>query len=422
MIILFNLNKYIGGGETILIQFARYLKREKIEYSILSQKENSFIGEVAQKEDLSLIDWKFNDDSLVYVSENKIINLRKYLCSFLPNKKINIFTFCFRDLYNSIILFSEFDNNIYISHGFYHPEDDLYLTSFFGGKRRNVYNINLCKELHNGSAAIFPNINAVNAIFKGETKFTHFYKEGSNIFPLIVDRPSTNFRYGIDEEKNAIICISRFVSFKIGAIMGIVKYVKRNPKYHLNLIGYGTYGFVIKIYILLYKLKNVSLHGRVSPENLFQIISKCNVGYAQGASMLEISKYGIPTIIAPYSRLLDIFNGNFKCLGVYQLKENFEYGDRYFHPNDDSFIDIDAAFRLISQNKEQIQSNYGKIRKHFPDNVFNNIIKYINSSTIRISQLAKEVKKISAFRSICRNIYLKIFNSKLMILSYIFIN
>ena len=42
MIVLFNLNKYLGGGEVLLLRFAEFLKSEKKDFLILCH-ENSYI-------------------------------------------------------------------------------------------------------------------------------------------------------------------------------------------------------------------------------------------------------------------------------------------------------------------------------------------------------------------------------------------
>jgi len=128
-IILFNLNGYIGGGETILVRYAEYLKDNNVEYSILCAFENSWIESNAWAKKLNYINWPVKNDSLIYFPD-KIPHVRSYLESELKSDNaINLFTFCMRDYVNAVLLFRESRLKINLFHGLYHPQDYEYLSS-----------------------------------------------------------------------------------------------------------------------------------------------------------------------------------------------------------------------------------------------------------------------------------------------------
>ena len=62
MIILFNLNKYLGGGEVILLRFAEHLKSKNVPFSILCMND-SYIFNKALENDYKTILWPSSVDS-----------------------------------------------------------------------------------------------------------------------------------------------------------------------------------------------------------------------------------------------------------------------------------------------------------------------------------------------------------------------
>lgn len=331
MIILLNTNNYIGGGETLCIRLARYLHENNVEYEILTYQEPCWILEEAKKNNLKYRIWPSKIDSINYQNNKERKNLVNYLKDvYLNYKELRIFTFCYRDLHNALYVFCQIKEiNVYFSHGLYHPEDILYLSSYALNKKRIIeQNRNILKKLSENSGILFVNDNGIKYSFNVKTKSELPECYNLPIIPIPIQiksvRDDNESILKKTEMVDHIICISRMVDFKIGAIMGIVRFVEKHRNFKLTLIGYGPWKFVISCFVFFKRMKNVVIMPGVKPEELEEYINKADIGYAQGTSILEIAKIGKPTIVAPYSKLSDIFNTKFKCLGVFG--DNFKNG------------------------------------------------------------------------------------------------
>ena len=127
-------------------------------------------------------------------------------------------------------------------------------------------------------------------------------------------------------------------------------------------------------------MKNITIYGKVNPDDLYQIIKEADLGYAQGTSILEIAKYGIPVVIAPYSRIQDVFNNNFNCMGVFGEKDNFNYGD-IIDDGSDNFVSLDQAiFKIVSNYDKYCKISINHVQKFDSDNIFKSIVSLIISS------------------------------------------
>jgi len=384
MIILFNLNKYVGGGEVLLIRFAEFLRENNIDYSIMSCKENSFIADESARLQLNFIPWPHNNDSVAYMSDlekDQLINSMSY--NFRNYTDLSVFTFCFRDAYNCLYTFSNLiDINVSFSTGIYHPKDIYYLSSMSLNKKYYInFNRGILKKYISNSSIIFMN-DASRDISVG-----HKNETGGSIAPIPIKLPNEiPLRYKNDRDENEynktrIICISRLVDFKIAAVLAIVRFVKNNPQYHLDLIGRGNLKFVIDLYCRFYNVQNIKLFDNIEPHQLDEIIDNSSIGYAQGTSILEISKRGIPTIIAPYSRLRDIFDTKLGCFGVFGEKNDFNFGD-ITSPKDHSFVSIPETIKKIENNYEFYRDICINHTKRFSsDKVFNEILTTIQNGS-----------------------------------------
>lgn len=347
MIVLINLNKYIGGGETLTIRFTEYLHNNKIDYCLISFGENSYIGENAARNGFNCIFWPNNESSVSYMGKTEKDELLRWATEkFDDFSTIKLFSFCFRDLYNSLYIFSRLnDKQITFATGIYHPEDIYYLSSFSVNKKKIIeFNRNLAKEMNKKNGVLFINKNA-ELMTLGELSFPN-----TNYISIPITLSNSLPKRKIDLKNIKIICISRFVSFKIGSIMGIIRFVKENRCYELHLVGYGIFKFIIDYYIKLHSLKNIIMYQKVDPEKLNSIIDNTDIGYAQGTSILEIAKRGLPVIIAPYSRLLDIFTKSYNCAGIFGESGYINYGDYVNNSTTDKFSIKDCIYK--------IQNNY----------------------------------------------------------------
>lgn len=353
MIILFNLNKYVGGGEILTIRIAEYFKKNNINYTLFAYEKDCYITEQAIIRDLNIVFWPETEDSVVYMTSKQkdllVNNVRKV---FDKEELLYSFTFCLRDLYNSLFVFSQFNNSkVYFSTGIYHPEDVYYLSSL-SIKRSNIigFNRNLLNNLTLKKAVLYINENAlVTSLGKQNELVTSF-------IPIPIPMPEKIPNRVLNQNcPIKIVCISRFVGFKIAAVLAIVRFVRKNKGYELSLIGYGIYRFILTFYMRINGMKNVKIYSGIGPEQLDKLIDQADIGYAQGTSILEIAKRGMPVVIAPYSNIPDIFNPNFLCMGVFGERNNFNFGDYRSNGGPES-VRIDETIK-------RVVSDYSKYRE-----------------------------------------------------------
>ena len=130
------------------------------------------------------------------------------------------------------------------------------------------------------------------------------------------------------ESVTRIVMISRFTDFKIGAVLNVMASVRKSPEYELSLIGFGTYKFLIKIWLQLFPSDRITFHGKIDPSDLKAYIEDATIGVAQGTAILEIAKFGIPVIVAPYSSLKHVISRQYKFAGIFSETEGgHEFGD-----------------------------------------------------------------------------------------------
>ncbi len=373
------MNKYLGGGEVLALRFAEYLHKTGHDYILLIHNdENCYLKNQAKEKKINYLIWPSNNDSVVYMNSSERLELQSKIANLLTCKDYFVFTFCFRDLYNSLYFFSRLGGkNIKYCTGIYHPEDVFYLSSLTLTKYKIV-------EFNRRIASAFAAKNAI--VFTNETArdtscdFINI-DSNENIFPIPININNLLIKKkSINKLKLRIVSISRFVDFKIGAVFAIIKFIRKNPTFHLDLIGYGPFEIIIRLYIFIFTVKNITIYGKVNPDDLYQIIKEADLGYAQGTSILEIAKYGIPVVIAPYSRIQDVFNNNFNCMGVFGEKDNFNYGD-IIDDGSDNFVSLDQAiFKIVSNYDEYCKISINHVQKFDSDNIFKSIVSLIISS------------------------------------------
>jgi hypothetical protein len=177
-----------------------------------------------------------------------------------------------------------------------------------------------------------------------------------------------------------IVCISRFVEFKIGSILAIVKIARKNKKYHLDIIGYGWWKFVLDMYIFIFNMKNINIYTNIKPDDLGLIIKKSEIGYAQGTSILEISKYGLPVIIAPYSKLKDIFVSGFRCMGVFGQKDDLNFGDTTSNTEFDLYSIESCINNIVDDYQYYCSLSKQHTKKFLSEIIYDQMIEVIYAS------------------------------------------
>lgn len=325
-IVLFNLNTYIGGGETLLTRYAMYLEVNSIDYLIVCAK-SSYIGSFAQENNLKFINWPLVEDSLIYRRE-AVGKVQDFFTNNLPKDvTINFFTFCMRDYVNTSLVFKDLNFDAKIFHGVYHNQDYKYLSSLsFTPQYYQIFFKDILRNLHSNNAVLFMNNHGfLESIGSTNSDLTPNFRPIP--ITLFDDEPVSSEALSTSDI-NKVLCISRFAAFKIGAVVAFLRLARKNPNLSFTLVGHGPFEFVITFLVRLWSLSNITLRTDVGPSQLKDIISQHDIGYAQGTSILEIAKLGKPVIIAPYSRLRDIFNSKFATYGVFGfVNGKFIFGD-----------------------------------------------------------------------------------------------
>lgn len=329
-IVLINFNEYQGGGETLLIRFAEYMRKKNINYYIVCST-NSFIHKELIDRDFSRSTYYTTEKNYNTVYLNK--KDRDFLICDLATKitneaKVCLVSFCLRDLYTSFLL-SRKVLNASVSHLVLHIQDDLFLGQtlfdklfylFFGTRKfSNHKNIKL-------NRAVLKIINSNKGLISmAEIINDYWYKQfqllipNQNIIPLPSFKKIPEIEYQKLNNKK-IIWIGRIVDFKIPAIIAMIEFVSKNEEYSLTIVGDGSRKKITDY--LNSKSLNVSrikFEGEVPYKDLGEIIKGHSIGYAMGTSLIELAMYKIPVIIAlaSYDHML---LSNSICGGIFYDK------------------------------------------------------------------------------------------------------
>lgn len=332
MILLFNLNTYIGGGETLLIRLAQYLRFAGHPYQILTAGGDCWILKEAARLELNCAVWPASRDSINYQTNAQRDGVVEAMNAMYGNTKdLRIFTFCMRDLYNALYVFTRLPQvDVFFSHGIYHPEDVFYLSSLSLRPAKIIaYNRKLAWQLHNANSILFVNNNGLKASLDADAPFPSELIQATFFAPLPISVAAEIPSRKLDPRRPLrIICISRFVVFKVAAVLAIMRYAGNRPGVELLVIGHGSWKCILTGWMKIHRIRNIVITTGVLPDELDAYIDTCDIGYAQGTSILEIAKRGVPVLIAPYSRLRDLFNFRFPTLGIFgDVRDASAFGD-----------------------------------------------------------------------------------------------
>lgn len=377
--VLFNLNTYLGGGETLLIRFANFLKRNNYPFRIVSYGLNGWVASEAISKGYDYDEWPHENDSLSYekdVSKELIEFFRdEYSCF----SQINIFTFCMRDLVNVIKVFSKIPSlNVRFFHGIYHPDDYKYLSSLSINKKKYIkINRKIFTWLYEHKAILFMNEFGLKE---------NVNKINKNIEPILAPIPieiseKKNTRALNKKNKIRIITISRFSSGKVGSILALLRASRKRKNIEVTVVGHGSWGIVLKIWVAIFRLKNINFIHDARPEDLPELINQSDIGYAQGTSILEIAKFSVPVIIAPYSLISDIFNAGFKAIGIFgSVEEEFQFGDRIRKKTDPGIEIVQAIDEILEHYPRYSKLSFEQANNFSSEKIFANIFKSILGS------------------------------------------
>ena len=333
MYVVINLNTYIGGGETLALRFCEFLDQRNEEYVlIVANHPQCWLRQAAASMKLNCVSWPSDCTSALLQNQKErdetVLFFEKL---FQNNSELRIFTICMQDFYNVTNVFSRFtiQKNIKIVHGIYHPEDTSYFSSFrISAKKIIKLNQQNMEKIESRNGLIFVNENAIRTTFSDGYQLSS--ASSREYVPLPIKLRS---RIVLDktikrESVTRIVMISRFTDFKIGAVLNVMASVRESPEYELSLIGFGTYKFLIKIWLQLFPSDRITFHGKIDPSNLKAYIKDATIGVAQGTAILEIAKFGIPVIVAPYSSLKHVISRRYKFAGIFgETEGGHEFGD-----------------------------------------------------------------------------------------------
>ena len=376
MIALINFNTYLGGGETLFVRLAEYFEKKCPEL-LLFYKSESYIESDIKKKGINKkhccpinlpVDYYYLNDAERKDLRNAILS------SFDRDVKYEVFSFCARDLYLTTDLTKEESYHIKLAHLILHDQDNLYCCQTlldklilklrgkrnFSSKKMMKFNTNLFREVQ--SKGVLIPMSEVIVRLWGRYGI-QIPKD--NIVPL----PTCSFPdYSFKPVNNKkILWIGRFVNFKLPSLCAMLNFLKRHPDYSLSVVGYGAEKFVQD-----YMDKNcidrnqVVFLGTVDYDKLGEVIQGHAIGYAMGTSIIEMTQYGIPVIMAMASPDYKLFSKDI-CGGLYVNKSQGNVGVDLFYDNDlNKFPTIDETISSIEGDYlNSAKSSYECIRKMF---------------------------------------------------------
>ncbi len=376
MLVLINLNDYLGGGETLMVRMASYIQNGDRPFCIICA-EKSYIHDDLRKKNISNI-ISIDNEKVDYYYKNKverqeIINELKYR---LPKTESYSFvTFCMRDLY-TITQLTKVISNSKVIHLVLHYQDNLYVCQTVIDK---IYKKTLHKECYSRkrlidfNIALFNRLCASNAIIPMSDLMVNFWNKEFGIrlsTKNVVALPTYDFpqeKPAIPQNHHKIIFIGRIVDFKIPGLCVMLKYINTHKEYSLTVIGSGD-----KKQIDEYIVKNnidtsrIEFIGQVDYSKLGDIINKHSIGYAMGTSIIEICRYGLPAVMALSTPEHQLFKRDI-CGGLYANCVKGNVGDNLFagESQDDQPLLEDVMAELESNYEQSAEACYDYIKRDY---------------------------------------------------------
>ena len=358
----FNFNTYLGGGETLIVRWAEFLKNEGYDFRIF-YKSGSYIDKDLRRIGID----KFNlcpiESSIdyYYLNNKERTKLREKISGHLIDcKDVCLVSLNSRELYTLTDL-AKNNPHYHIAHLILHNQDNLYVCQSvidkiilkLGGKRRFSRNkqIEFNKQLFNvicNQSIVIPQSELQACLLKNEFDIN---TEKEKVVPL----PTCDFsKYTFEKRENnhRIIWIGRIVDFKLPALYTMLNFISKRKDYTLTIIGDGALDKV-KSYIEANNIPhdNITFLGKVDYENLGSVIKQHSIGYAMGTSIIEIGKYGLPVIMALGSPDFELFNSDI-CGGLYSHQSRGNVGDTLF------YLKHNDPIELVDDTINEIELDY----------------------------------------------------------------
>lgn len=387
MIVLVNLNDYLGGGETLFVRMAAYLKSKKLPFKLICL-ERSYISNDLNKRGIKddIITIPNGQEDYYYLSKKQ----KEILIETIVNKldysgQINFISFSMSTLY-VLVEVSKRVLNSKVVHLILHYQDNLFLSQNLIDKFVNLFKRN--KNYSKKHQIVFNrkifNLMCENeAVIPMSDLMVKFWNKEQLINlknENVVALPTHDFneiRPIIPPNNYKIIWIGRIVNFKIPGLCVMLNFIKKNEKYSITIIGSGDRKTVDK-YIEKNKIdkSRINFIGQVDYSKIEEIIKQHSIGYAMGTSIIEICKYGLPSIMALSTPKHQLFKNDI-CGGLYADCVKGNVGDNLFAGElEENQVFLNDVMKDLEQNYElSAEKCYDFVKRDF--SFTTNIEKYL---------------------------------------------
>ena len=308
LIVLINLNNYLGGGETLMVRFAEYLQGKGVEFLCLCAVGSYVHADLQRKGIIPEAILAINTSPDYYYLDNCDRQLLVDEIAFkVTNRPVRFVSFCMRDLY-TVNAFASRLSCVAIIHLILHIQDDLYvgqtitekISYYLTGRRRfgNARIINFNRRIlsmlnkHGGLICM------ADLIAVAWRRNFGINIPQNNIVPLPSFVAMTKASI-LDNTNRKIIWIGRLVDFKIPALLAMIDFLAVAIDYRLTIVGDGDR----RALLMRMKKHNISVGrviflGEVPYAELGNVICDHSIGYAMGTSLIELARFRIPVIVA----------------------------------------------------------------------------------------------------------------------------
>jgi glycosyltransferase involved in cell wall biosynthesis len=308
LIVLINLNTYLGGGETLMVRFAEYLQQQDVEFLCVCAAGSYLLADLQRKGIASTAILPIESSPDYYYADRAARQrLVEQIAAKIENRSARLVSFCMRDLYTASALCSRLPRAALV-HLILHIQDDMYVGQTILDKI--VYSMTGRRQFRNSQAIAFNRrlLSMINRkgglICMADLIAKVWHKNFGVIIPDDHIVPLPSFVATADQSEQEgnnrrIIWIGRLVDFKIPALLAMIDFLSGASDYTLTVIGDGDRGPLIK----RMRERNVdsdrvSFIGEVPYAQLQRVIRGHSIGYAMGTSLIELARFGIPVMVA----------------------------------------------------------------------------------------------------------------------------
>lgn len=317
LVVLVNLNAYLGGGETLMVRFAEYLQRQGVEFLCVCATGSYAFADLQRKgiSSTSILPIEMSPD-YYYADRAGRHRLVDVIASSIRNRPARLVSFCMRDLYTVSAVCAKLPR-VAVVHLILHIQDDLYVgqTIFeklayhltgrrrFGNSQIIGFNRGLLSMLNENGGLIC----MADLIAEVWRRNFDIVIPSGRIVPL----PSfvaTSALTAPEENNRRIVWIGRLVDFKIPALLAMVDFLGVTSDYMLTIVGAGDRSAILaRMKDRDVSTDRVNFVGEVSYAELGNVIRGHSIGYAMGTSLIELARFRIPVVVALASYSYDRF-------------------------------------------------------------------------------------------------------------------